>query len=99
MVKQTNYSKLKNLLLVVSFNQPSGENGQKVQPIVIEARCNALTDEGAVRNVSTKLNVGVEQTIKLTNKEIYTKVKAFNSQLGALLKDLVLDALDEDVVE
>lgn len=96
-MKSTTYSELRNLLLVVSFNQSTGENGQDIQPIVIEAKCEAITPEGAIRNVSTKLNVGTVQATKLTNKEIHTKVKAFNVPLANLFKDIMLEALDEDV--
>ncbi len=97
MSKSTNYSELRNLLLVISFNQPTGEHGQEIQPVVIEARTEAVTDEGAVRNVSTKLNIGAVQSTKLTNQEIYTKVKAFNVPLANLLKDAILEALNENV--
>jgi hypothetical protein len=97
MARTTNYSELRNLLLVVSFNQPTGEHGLDIQPVQVEARCEAVTTEGAVRNVSTKLNVGAVQDTKLTNKEIYTRVKAFNTPLANLLKDAILEALNEDI--
>ena len=107
-MKATNYSKINNLLLVVSFNQPT-DNPLDTQPIKIEARVEAITDEGAVRNVSKTLNVGAVRNVsktlnvgavqntKLTNKEIYTKVKAFNAPLANLLKSAILEALNEDV--
>jgi hypothetical protein len=56
--KATNYSELRNLLLVVSFNQPTGEHGQDIQPVVIEARTEAVTVEGACLNVRNLVNIG-----------------------------------------
>jgi len=98
MSKATNYSDIRNLQLVVSFNQPvMGENGHEFYPMVVEARADAITTEGAVRNVTKKLEVGAAVDEKLTNKEIYTKVKAFNTPLANLLKSAVLEALDDDV--
>ena len=70
-MKQTNYTELKNLLLVVSFNQPTGERGQEIQPVIIEARAESLTAEGAVLNVKNEVRIGEATIEKLTNEEIY----------------------------
>ena len=96
MPKNTQYEEIKNLMLVVNFNQLDSEG--KYQPVRIEARADVETTEhkGSC-GVNKILNIGSPVNNPLTNKEIYTKVKAFNSQLGTLIKDLVLDALDEDL--
>ena len=96
MAKNTQYTETRNLILVISFNQPAGEMGTKYQPVVIEARCEAWTPEGAVRNVSKRLDVGTVVDTPLTNKQIYTKVSAVSPQLAGVLKDAIIEALNVD---
>jgi hypothetical protein len=99
MPKNTSYSELRNLLLVVSFNQPTGEMGQDIQPVVIEARAESLTLEGAVRNVVNKVNIGEPVTEKLTNEEIYKHVYGISPVLAKALEGVLLDGIEEDVSE
>ena len=100
MPKQTQYEEVKNLMLVVSFNKEERNLSTgmiEYVPVFIEARGDAITTEGGNAQFSKELKLGDLSETKLTNKQIYTKVNNFNSQLGALLKDLVLDVLNEDV--
>ena len=96
-MKSTNYSELRNLLLVVSFNQPTGEHGQKIQPVVIEARVEAITTEGAVRNVTSKVEIGEPVTEKLTNEEIYKTVYSISPVLAKALEGVLMDGVSEDM--
>lgn len=95
----TSYGEIRNPLIVISFNQPAGENGQQYQPAVIETRCEAITTEGAVRNVVSKTNVGQVSDTKISLKQIYTAMN--KATVGALLantfKEAMLEALSEDV--
>ena len=95
MAKDTQYTEIRNLLLVVSFNQPLPEE-VKYQPVVIEARCEARTPEGAVRNVSKRLDVGTVVDTPLTDKQIYTRISAVSPQLAGVLKDAIIEALNVD---
>ena len=99
MPKDTEYNKINNLMLVVSFNQRDldSEDPSKLQPVRIEARADVKTAEGASMRTTKILNIGTPVKKPLTNKQIYTKISGFNSQLGILVKDLVLKALNEDV--
>jgi hypothetical protein len=97
MSKQTNYNELKNTLIVISFNQPTGEHGQDIQPIQIEARTEPLTDEGAVRNVRNIVNIGEPVQVKLTNEEIYKQVFGISEVLAKALEGVLLDAVDSDM--
>lgn len=99
MSKQTEYSELRNLLLVVSFNQPTGEHGQEIQPVVIEARAESLTLEGAVRNVVNKVDIGKPVAVKLTNEELYKTVYGISPVLAKALEGVLLDGIEEDVSE
>lgn len=85
-------------MIVVNFNQPAGEYGQKYQPAVVEVRCEALTDEGAVRNVSSKVNIGSVIDAPLTLKQIYAQVNktTVGGILAGALKAALLDAIQED---
>lgn len=97
MARTTNYSNIRNLLLIVSFNQPA-ENGTKYQPAVIEARCEAITDEGAVRSVVNTVGVGAVTQTPLTLKQIYNQVNktTVGALLAGALKDCLLDAINTD---
>ena len=97
MGKNTTYSELRNTLLVISFNQPTGEHGQDIQPVVIEARTEAATVEGAIRNVTNTVKVGEVVTEKLTNEEIYKTVYGISPVLAKALEGVLLDAVAEDV--
>lgn len=97
MAKVTNYSELRNTLLVISFNQPTGEMGQQIQPVVIEARTESITTEGAVRNVTNTLNIGTPVEVKLTNEEIFKTVYSLNPVLAKALEGVLLEAVAEDV--
>jgi hypothetical protein len=98
MAKQTQYDDVKNILLVVRFNEPAGEAGQKYQPVIIEARCEALTTEGAVRNVVSKTLIGAVQDAPLTLRQIYINVNktTVGGLLANILKEAILDALNID---
>lgn len=94
MPKSTNYSELRNLLLVVSFNQI--RNQGSIQPVVINARAEALTTEGAVRNVNTELKIGYPVEIPLTNEEIYKQVYGISKVLAEALKGVLLEGINQD---
>ena len=96
MAKNTKYSELRNLLLVVSFNQPT-ENPVEIQPVVVEARCEAITDEGAVRNVINTVNIGEVVTEKLTNEELFKTVYGISPVLAKALEGVLLEGISEDV--
>jgi len=96
MAKDTQYTAIRNLILVVSFNQPGGEMGRQIQPVVVECRAEAWTPEGAVRNVSKRLDVGTVVDTPLTDKQIYTKISAVSPQLAGVLKDAIIEALNVD---
>lgn len=96
-MKSTQYSELRNTLLVISFNQPTGEMGREIQPVVIEARTEAITPEGAVRNVTNKVNIGETINTKLTNEELYKTVYGISEVLAEALKGVLLDAVEEDM--
>ena len=102
MPKSTQYETIRNLMVVIGFNFLEQEK-RKLYPIRVEARGVAITSEGAQVKVSEIKNIGTPRnTLKgdvqaFTNKEIYEKVNELSPQLGKLVKDLVLDALDEDV--
>lgn len=97
MGKQTQYSELRNTLLVISFNQPTGQNGQDIQPVVIEARTEAYTDEGACRNVRNIVNIGEVVQTKLTNEELYKTVYGISEVLAEALKGVLFEAVSEDM--
>ena len=97
MSKQTSYRELRNLLIVVSFNQPTGEMGREIQPVVIEARTEAVTDEGAVRNVINKVEIGEPVETKLTNEEIYKTVFGISEVLAKALEGVLMDGISQDV--
>ena len=96
-MKTTNYLDIRNLLLVVSFNQPTGDHGELIQPVVIEARCEAITDEMAVRNVVNTVNIGAVVQTKLTNEEIFKTVFGISPVLAKALEGVLLDAVAENV--
>ena len=96
-MKQTNYSELRNLLLVVSFNQPAGEIGTKVQPIVIEAHGEAWTPENAVRNVINRVNIGKVIDTELTEEELYKAVYGLSPVLAEVLQGVLMEGVAKDV--
>lgn len=95
--KPTNYSELRNLLLVISFNQPTGEMGQQIQPVVIEARAEALTTENAVLNVKNEVKIGATVAEKLTNEELFKTVYGISEVLAKALEGVLLDGIAQDV--
>ncbi len=97
MAKQTNYSELRNTLLVISFNQPTGEHGQDIQPVVIEARTEAITPELAVRNVTNTVKIGEPVQTKLTNEELFKTVYGISPVLAEALKGVLFEAIEEDM--
>lgn len=96
-MKTTHYSKLNNLLLIVSFNQSTGDHGQDIQPIVVEARGESVTTEGAVLNVKSEVKIGDVVSEPLTNEEIYKTVYGVSEVLAEALKGVLLDGVNEDV--
>jgi hypothetical protein len=97
MAKQTEYSELRNTLLVISFNQRTGANGQDIQPVVIEARTEAITPEGAVRNVKNQVNIGEIVQEPLNNEELYKLVFGLSPVLAKALEGVLLDSIEEDM--
>lgn len=97
MARTTSYDNVRNIHLVVSFNQPAG-NSVDLIPAVIEARCEAITPEGAVRNVVNKVEVGNVIQTPLTLKQIYNQVNktTVGGLLAGALKDAILDAINVD---
>ncbi len=94
-MKNTNYSELKNLSLAIRFNQSKHQDG--FQPVEIEARADALTTEGAIRNVSSRFNIGDVVETPLTNEEIYKQVYGISKVLATALKEVLLEGIDQDV--
>lgn len=98
MSKATVYDTITNPLIVISFNQPTmADAGMTYQPIKVEARLEARTTEGAVRNVTSTLNVGAVVQTPLTNSQIYTTLKAINTPLANLLKTAYTEAISIDI--
>ena len=95
--KPTNYSELRNLRVLVNFNQPAGYDGHSFQPVVIEAMAEAWTPEGAVRNVSNTLNLGEVSQALLTSEEIYKQVYGISEVLAEALKGVLLEGIAQDV--
>ena len=97
MAKNTQYTETRNLILVVSFNQPEGEMGRKYQPVVVECRAEAWTPEGAVRNVVNRMKIGEVTDTPLTNEEVYKAVYALSPVLAEVLKGTLLEGVSEDM--
>lgn len=99
----TNYVKTQNEMFVFTFNevvQGTDANGNpttQYQPLTIECRMDALTQEGAPRGVVEKLGVGILQNQPLTQQQIYNRLNAFAPQIATLYKQTVLAAIDTDV--
>lgn len=96
-MKSTTYSEMRNQLLVISFNQPTGEHGQEIQPIVIEARAESVTSEGAVLNVREQQPIGEPTDTKLTSEELYKTLYSVSPILAEMFNRLTVSAVDEDV--
>jgi hypothetical protein len=96
-MKQTNYNELRNLLLVVSFNQPTGQNGQEIQPVVIEARCESITTEGAVLNVKNEVKIGDVVQTPLTHEELFKTVYGISPVLAKALEGVLFEGIAQDV--
>jgi len=97
MSKQTTYSELRNVLVVVSFNQPAGMMGDMYQPVVIEARGGAITTEGAVRNMVNRVKIGEISDSPIINEELYKATYALSPVLAEALKGVLLDGVNEDM--
>lgn len=102
----TNYTKIKNLMLVINFNQPTQVTEtvddvettvQKFQPIVIQARADTLTDENAVRGIVKELNIGEPVAEELTNEELYKAVYGISEVLAKALEGVLMDGIAEDL--
>jgi len=98
MTKSTQYNEVRNIILVVKFNEPSLDVGFKYQPVTIEAHCEALTTEKAVRNVINRVLIGTITDTPITLKQIYNNMNktTVGGILADVLKGALLDALDVD---
>lgn len=98
MSKATNYDKISKVnFLVETNNEVRQEDGTvKYQPITVTAQVNAITTEGGSRPVSKSATFGVLSVTPRTIQQLYTTMNNVNSNLGTLLKDLVLEAIDVD---
>lgn len=100
MAKTTQYSEVRNVLIVIGFNEPVniGET-KKYQPVVINTRMDAITTEGAVRGVSGIVNIGEPVDVPLSGRQVYSALN--KTQTGSILanalKETYLEAIDEDV--
>lgn len=96
MAKTTNYSSVDKEVVIINFNQERPDG--KFTPAVITVRCDALTDEGAIRTISKSTEVGTPTSTKLTLKQIYNAVNknATGGIVAGVLKDAFLEAIDVD---
>lgn len=95
-MKLTNYSELKNIKIVISFNQSAGYSGE-IQPMTIEALAEAWTPEDAVRNISSKLDIGEIANQKISNEEIYKYTVGISEIVAEVLKNILNEGISEDV--
>lgn len=99
-MKATNYTDVKNLMIVINFNQPIEVDGvQKIQPVVVDVRGEATTPENAIRHISAKSNVGNPVDTALTGKQIYNAINktGTGATLANILKTAYIEAINEDV--
>ena len=108
--KPTNYTEIKNLLIVLSFNQPiqvevevpensinTHQSVTKYQPIVINTRADVLTVEGAQMGLSENQNVGEPSDVQLTHEQLYAQLYALSPVLAAGKAAILLEGIDQDV--
>lgn len=99
MAKNTEYSTIQNVRIGITFNQVLSIPSPNIQPVVITATGQAITDEGASLSVSVTQNIGSVVQNPLTIQQIYTAVNnatTANTILSGLLKQLLVQAINVD---
>ena len=100
--KPTNYVTVKDVRLLLAFNveRPTttteGEMVMYYLPIYIQIVGQAVTSDGGTKGVRQAKELGTPSLTPLTNKQLYQLLPA---QLQGLFKDLIQDAINENVTE
>ncbi len=94
MPKATTYSIL-TPLLQITFNsvQPDG----RYYPVEVQAVGKARTADGGQRDIVIKRYLGNLRAQPMTLREIYTLLNANSPPLASILRELVTEALSEDI--
>ena len=94
MPKTTTYSTI-SPLLQITFNSVQADG--RYYPVEVQAVGNALTADGGKRDIVIKRYLGNLRAQPLTLREIYTLLNANSPPLASILRELVTEALSEEI--